>query len=259
MAKKIAIANQKGGVGKTTSTLNLAAGLYRTGKRVLMIDMDPQYSLTVSCAMLPDVPEYHGMSTCSLYNSNIDPLDCCFTVDSIPGNKALLFIVPSSQQLAITAKNLFIKQKALSVFKHNIEVLDDFFDYIFFDCPPSLDELLTSSLISADSVIVPVKPEKLSYAGLDLIIPTINAVRTSKSGNAKNPDLKLAGIIATMYRGVSKEHKEYVAKIAEEYNLLGIVPLSAIVNKEIGTGVPVVIAHANSNAAKAYIEISSLI
>ena len=254
MAKIIAVANQKGGVGKTTTTYNLAAAKARVGNMVLMIDMDPQYSLTESCAMMPDDDNYNGMSTCRLFNKETDPLDCCFSVDAIKSNK--LFIVPSSQSLALTAKKLFSKTDGIKIFKSKIEKLSSYFDYIFFDCPPSLDELLTSAIISADEVVVPVKPEKLSYAGLNLIMPTIETIQNPPEGQLGNKNLKVDGIIVTMMRSNLNEHKNYLQKISEEYNVLGVVPLSAIVTKELDVGLPVVIAHPISNAAKSYINIA---
>ena len=118
--RTIAICNQKGGVGKTTTTYNLAAAKARVGNMVLMIDMDPQYSLTESCAMIPDDDNYNGMSTCRLFNKETDPLDCCFSVDAIKSNK--LFIVPSSQSLALTAKKLFSKTDGIKIFKSKKEI-----------------------------------------------------------------------------------------------------------------------------------------
>ena len=249
-AKVISIANQKGGVGKTTTTYNLATSLSRAGKTVLMIDMDPQYSLTESCAMLPDAEEYNGMSTCRLYQKNVDPLDCCFTVDALETTK--LFIIPSSQELAVTAKKLFSQTAALKVFKSNITKLREYFDYIFLDCPPSLDELLTSSLISSDGVIIPVKPERLSYAGLKLIMPTIQAIQEAPDNQPNNKELKVIGLIATMYRSQSNEHREHLNKISSEYELMGTIPLSTVVTKGIEFGLPVVVAHPTAKAAKEY-------
>lgn len=257
MAKKIAVANQKGGVGKTTTTYNLAAVKARIGKMVLMIDMDPQYSLTESCAMMPDDPVFNGMNTCNLFLRETDPLDCCFAVEAINSKK--LFITPSSQQLAVTAKNLFTRPDGILTFQKKISQLDKYFDYIFFDCPPSLDELLISSIVSADEVIVPCKPEMLSYAGLNLIMPTIEAIKNPPAGQLGNPNLKVDGIIVTMMRPTIIEHKTYFQKIAEEFNVMGVVPLSAVVNRGLASGLPVIAAHPASNAAKAYSSIAETI
>lgn len=250
MSKVYAIANQKGGVGKTTTTYNLAASLSRAGKTVLMIDMDPQYSLTESCGMFPDAPEFKGMSTCKLFTKNTDLLDCCFTVDSMQTVK--LFIIPSSQRLAITAKDLFYQKDSINTFKKNVDKLRRYFDYIFLDCPPSLDDLLTSSLVASDGVIVPVKPERLSYAGLELIMPTIKAIQDAPINQPSNRSLKVIGILATMYRRQTMEHRDYLSRLSSEYNLIGVIPLSATVSKGLEYGLPVVATHPTSNAAREY-------
>lgn len=257
MCVRVAIANQKGGVGKTTSTYNLAAAIAKAGKTVLMIDMDPQYSLTLSCAMMPDDPSYKGKSTCDLFQKNADPLDCCFEVEPLAG-KYKLFIVPSTQKLAVTSKKLSTRANTISVFKANIDKLTDYFDYIFFDCPPSLDELLTSALVSSDEVIIPTRPERLSMACLDLIIPTIKAIQSAPEDQPRNRDLKIKGVIATMYRSSVVEHKENLEKIVSlGYNLLGIIPLSTIVSKDVGLGLPCTLAHPASNPSKAYVTIAN--
>lgn len=254
MAIKIAVANQKGGVGKTTTTYNLATAKVRVaGKRVLQIDMDPQFNLLESCKMRPDDPVYEGFSTCSLFDKNIDPLDCIFTVDSL-GNNTNLFIVPSTINLAVTAKELYSNSTALATFRQHIIELDKYFDYIFFDCPPTLDELLLASLVSADGVIIPTKPEELSYGGLKLILGTIEDVRKSPSGNK---DLETLGLIATMYRSQVSEHQTILADMTSKYNVLGIIPQSAVVTKGFPQGLPVVVTHPQSKAAKAYISIAN--
>ena len=249
-AKVIAIGNQKGGVGKTISTYNLAASLSRAGKTTLMIDMDPQYSLTLSCAMLPDAEEYNGMSTCSLFDKKTDPLDCCFTVDAMKTTN--LFIIPSSQKLAVTERKLSSVKGVYQTFRTHVEKLRDYFDYIFFDCPPTLAELLISSLIAADGVIIPVIPDKLSYGVIDDMLTTINEVKNGRENQPHNKGLEIVGFIATKYSSRSQVHNDYVELINEEQNLLGIIPDATSVSKAVEEGLPVVIAHPQTKAAKEY-------
>lgn len=244
-AKIIAIGNQKGGVGKTVSTYNLAASLARAGKMVLMIDMDPQYSLTLSCNMLPDAEEYNGMSTCSLYEKKTDPLDCCFTVDAM--NSTNIFIIPSSQKLAVTERKLSSIKGAYQIFKNHIEKLRDYFDFIFLDCPPTLAELLISSLISADGVIIPVIPDRLSYGVVGDMLTTVKEVQTTQ-----NEKLEILGFIATLYNSRDQIHKDYIELIDKEQKLLGIVPKAASVTKSLDMGLPVVVAHPQTKPSKEY-------
>ena len=248
-AKIIAIGNQKGGVGKTVSTYNMAASLARAGKMVLMIDMDPQYSLTLGCNMLPDAEEYNGMSTCSLYEKKTDPLDCCFTVDVM--NSTNIFIIPSSQKLAVTERKLSSIKGAYQIFKNHIEKLRDYFDFIFLDCPPTLAELLISSLIAADGVIIPVIPDRLSYGVVGDMLTTVKEVQKKQ-----NEKLEILGFIATLYNSRDQIHKEYIELIDKEQKLLGIVPKAASVSKSIDMGLPVVVAHPQTKASKEYKRIS---
>lgn len=251
-ATRIALANQKGGVGKTTSCFALAAAKAKTGAMVLMIDLDPQYSLTESCGMMPDDTMFVSKNTCNLFSKKTDLLKCCFNVKAVKLNN--LFIVPATQDLAMINKRIFTKAGIVNTFRSNIDTLSRFFDYIFIDCPPQLDGLLTSALAAADKVVVPVKAERLSYKGLKLITGSINEAKTT----GLNPALELTGLVITMYRQQTREHTEYLQKMEqEENNILGIVPLATVVTKELDKGKPCTVAHPTSNAAKAYFEIAN--
>lgn len=247
-AVRVAIANQKGGVGKTTSTMNIAAAKAKQGYMTLMVDLDPQYCLTESCAMEPDKLE--GCTCSNLFNKKVDLFECCYNVESTKMNK--LFIVPATQQLAVVAKRLGKAQ--INVFKENMERMSKMFDYIFFDCPPQLDELLSSALMSSHKVIIPIKPERLPYKGLELIKGTVQTFQKEA-----NPELELSGILANMYRKNTVEHNKYLEILKNEENVLGVVPLSTIVTKEIEFGRPCTLAHPTSAAAKAFYDVASKI
>ncbi len=253
-AKVIAIANQKGGVSKTTSTFNIAAAKALENKYTLMIDLDPQYSLTECCAMLPDDPSYKGMDVCRLFDDDVDPFDCCFSVDSTKSDK--LFIVPGTQRLAITSEKLVTNPEKILNFRKNIQKMSEVFLTIIIDCPPQLDRLLTSALVAATDVIIPVKPDKLSAKSLDLIIPSIEGVK-NETGPAANKNIRITGLIISMYRSVVKEHQETAKSLTEKFNVLGTVPLSSMVTKGIDEGLPVVIAHGSSTPAKVYKSIAA--
>lgn len=267
--KVIVLANQKGGCAKTVSTYNLSAALMTMGKTVLMIDMDPQYSLTTSTGKFPGTKEFPKYTTSDLYckESEVDPLDCAYTINALDevdadGNitRQPLYIVSATQELSLKILNIPTQQ--LKNFKKNVTKLKDYFDYILIDCSPSLDMIVLSALMVADYAILPTKPEFLDVEGLNLIQSTIATIKSQKTVVNKelyNPKLKTFGVIATMFRKNVTQHKECVAQLAKKYNLLGSVPLSAVVVKEIPNGLPVVTAHKNTQAAKEYIAIAKKI
>lgn len=252
--KTIAIANQKGGVAKTTTTYNLAAAKAVTGKRVLMIDLDPQASLTISCGLTPGAEEFNGHSTCDLFDVKSDPAACAFTVDA--SGLENLYIIPSDIDLAVTETKLVIGRNSDVQLRKAVKKLEEYFDYCFIDCPPQLGTLLINALVAADEVIIPVKTDYLAYRGLQALLDTIESIQSGDGDRSLNPDLVLDGVIATMFEKNVNDHKDVLELIQDKVNILGVVRKAAVVNKTIIDGKPVVISAKGTDVSKEYIEIA---
>ena len=252
--KTIAIANQKGGVAKTTTTYNLAAAKALTGQRVLMIDLDPQASLTISCGMQPGSEKFNGHSTCDLFDGKTNPAACAFTVDN--AGLENLYIIPSDIDLAVTETKLVIGRNSDVQLRKAVQQLDEYFDYCFIDCPPQLGTLLINALVAADEVIIPVKTDYLAYKGLQALLDTISDVQSGDGDRSLNPDLVLDGVVATMFEKSVNDQKDVLTLLEQKTHVLGIVKKAAIVNKNIIEGKPVVIASKGQDVARAYFEIA---
>lgn len=251
--KKIAIANQKGGVAKTTTTYNLAAAKAMTGKRVLMIDLDPQASLTISCGLNPDADEFINNNICNLFDGKTNPAECAFKVEK--SGLDTLYLIPSNLDLAVTETELVVRSRNSDVqLRKAVQKLELYFDYIFIDCPPQLGKLLTNALVACDEVIIPVKTDYLSYRGLNALLNTIEDIQTGDGDRSLNPDLKLEGCIATMYEKVVNDQQDVLQLLEEKLPVLGVIKKSSNIYKHIITGMPVVLANKTSDVAKAYIE-----
>lgn len=252
--KTVAIANQKGGVAKTTTTYNLAAAKAVTGKRVLMIDLDPQASLTISCGITPGDEQFDGRSTCNLFDGKSDPTTCAFTVDA--SGLENLYIIPSDIDLAVTETKLVIGRNSDVQLRKAVKKLEQYFDYCFIDCPPQLGTLLINALVAADEVIIPVKTDYLAYRGLQALLDTIESIQSGDGDRSLNPDLVLDGVIATMFEKNVNDHKDVLELIQDKVNILGVVRKAAVVNKTIIDGKPVVLSAKGTDVSKEYIEIA---
>lgn len=248
MCKVIASLNQKGGVGKTTVTINLGVGLAREGRRVLLIDFDPQGSLT-DCMGFPE-PDDMAITAATIFMNQINEEQTGIGygilrhqegVDVLPGNIEL-------SGLEVTLVNVMCRELVL---KKYIDRLRPLYDYILIDCMPSLGILTINALAAADSVIIPVLAEKPSVRGLQQLLRTIGKVRCNM-----NPTLAIEGIIPNKVDIRTKYNKEVVELLKQAYDgpikIFESIPLSIRTAETAAEGKSVYTYDATGKGAKAY-------
>ena len=203
--KVIAIVNQKGGVGKTTTTVNLGAGLVMEGKRILLIDGDPQGSLTISLGVKS--PDNLDVSLATLMNDVINDRDF-HEYDGIIRHEEGMDLLPSNIELSGMETMLFNVMSREYILRNYIETVRKNYDYVLIDCMPSLGMMTINALVAADSVIIPSQPNFLSTKGLDLLLRSISKIK-----RGINPDLKIDGILLTMVDSRTNNAKDIISSL----------------------------------------------
>lgn len=201
----IAIANQKGGVGKTTTALNLGVYISRQGKKVLLVDLDPQANLTSGVG----VEKADSQDKDSIYDILVESKD---VKDLVKKTNAGVDLIPSGIELAGAEIELVNSMSRESILKSALGNLEDEYDVVIIDCPPSLGLLTINGLVAADKVIIPVQSEYYALEGLGQLINTIKIVKTKL-----NNDLELFGIAITMYDARTNLSKEVAAELSNNF------------------------------------------
>ena len=244
--KVIAIANQKGGVAKTTTTHNLGVALAAKGKRVLLIDLDSQASLTISV----------GLEPLEVKRTIVDVL----RKDGVPVGECIerisdrLHIVTSIIDLAPMEMELLSRASREKILDRALRPVRGEYDFILVDCPPQLSILTINALSCADGVIIPVKTDYLAYRGLTQLQDSIQEIQ-----ELINPELKVLGVIATLYEKRVADDNEILAALRKEYNLLGVIKRLAVAKKGIYDGLAVVEQTPGSEISIEYNKIADMI
>ncbi len=246
MGKIIAFANQKGGVGKTTSAVNIAASVGIVGKKVLLIDLDPQGNTT---------------SGVGINKKNLKATSYEILIDEIGAQKAIietefknLSVIPSNISLAGAEFDLYQLDEREYRLKKQLEEIKDDYDYIFIDCPPSLGMITVNALAAADAVIIPMQCEYYALEGLSQLMLTIRKIK-----QLYNSELEICGILITMFNGRLILTMQVISELKKYYSdKLFKTPISRNVklSEAPSFGTPVYYHDKASKGAKEYLEVA---
>ena len=242
MAKIMAVANQKGGVGKTTTAVNLSACIAELGKRVLVIDVDPQGNTTSGFGIDRESVD------ATIYDILINDAKASSVIRETPyfGLK----IIPSDISLSGAEIELVSKERREYVLKDALEEVKKDFDYIFIDCPPSLGLITLNALIAADSVIIPIQCEYYALEGVAQLTNTINLVK-----KAFSPSIDIEGIVMTMFDGRTNLSIQVVEEVKKHFKgkvYKSIIPRNVRLSEAPSFGEPINVFDKTATGAVAY-------
>ena len=246
MGKTIAVTNQKGGVGKTTTAVNVAAGIAKLGYKVLLIDTDPQGNATSGVGVDKRSVKYSAYS---------------IIVDDIKAKDAILHtefenldVIPSSIELAAAELELADMEHREARLKSTLATLKSEYDYILIDCPPSLGLITTNALCAADTILVPIQPEYYALEGLSQLIATVRLVKRKY-----NPYLEIEGVLLTMYDGrlnLTQQVVQEVKKFFPKKVFSSVIPRGVRLSEAPSFGMPVMYFDKSCKGSLAYMELS---
>ncbi len=243
MGRIIAIANQKGGVGKTTTAINLAACLAEAGKKILLIDCDPQGNATSGLGIDKDHLEN------SIYEVLLDECGIRQAMQAMDGVENLT-VLPSNVNLAGAEVELIEVEDKEYILSNTVDYIRDDYDYILIDCPPSLNILTVNAMTTADSVLVPIQCEYYALEGISQLIHTVELVQ-----ERLNPDLTIDGVVFTMYDARTNLSADVVASVRENLNTKvynTIIPRNVRLAEAPSHGLPIHLYDSRSSGAESY-------